>query len=152
MKRHFKLITLLIIVVSFTIVRCKFNYSEPTEKLNATGDTSALLISKKALRLIRENKVDSLKGLFNKRIVRMIEQDQLDWVMKNGKIVLDEYEYPNNTSILKSTTTKYTVVGKKEIIETLRFPFQHKFHKDSTMSFEITVINGEIHRLSLYDY
>lgn len=150
MKKHLKF-GLLTVLIGLLMTGCKFSYTEPSEKTTDLGDNSSILIAKKSLRYIQENKTDSLKGLLNSKVLKMAKPEQIDWLMREGKLVLDNYEYPNDTSVLKSQKTNYSM-GGKQVIEMFSFPFQSKVHKDSVKYFHITITDNEIYRLLLNDY
>jgi hypothetical protein len=150
MKKHLKF-GLLTVLIGLLMTGCKFSYTEPSENTTDLGDNSSILIAKKSLRYIQENKTDSLKGLLNSKVLKMAKSEQIDWLMREGKLVLDNSEYPNDTSILKSQKTNYSM-GGKQVIEMFSFPFQSKVHKDSVKYFHITITDNEIYRLLLNDY
>jgi hypothetical protein len=150
MRKHFKF-GLFTVLIGLLMTGCKFSYTEPSEKTTDLGDNSSILIAKKSLRYIQENKTDSLKGLLNSKVLKMAKPEQIDWLMRKGKIVLNNYEYPNDTSVLKSQKTNYSM-GGKQVIEMFSFPFQSKVHKDSVKYFHITIADNEIYRFLLNDY
>lgn len=133
------------------ISSCKFSYNEPSKIDNKLNQTSSLVLAKKSLRFINENKSDSLKLLLNPKILKMVKPEQFDWLMKEGKIVIDNYEYPNDTLVIKSQQTNYSLTGK-QLVEMYSFPFKHKTHKDSLKYFHITIADNEIYRLFLNNY
>lgn len=151
MKKSNKLTILLILFISSLLFGCKFSYNDNTQKVGENSDNSALKIAKTSLNYIKENKTDSLKAMFNKKVIRMVKPEQIDWIMRNGQKVLNEYSYPNDTSIQKSQSINYSVTGKT-VVEMFSFPFQHKTYKDSLKYFHITVANNEIHRLFLNNH
>nr|WP_319401729.1 hypothetical protein [uncultured Carboxylicivirga sp.] len=151
MKIHQIMKILQILLISITVVGCRFNYSEPAGKISDDENSSGLITAKRSLIYIQENKTDSLRGLFNSKVAKMVKPEQLHWLMQEGQKVLNEYIYPNDTSILKSQSTNYSMGGKK-IVEMFSFPFQNKTYKDSLKYFHITVVDNEIHRLFLNDY
>jgi major membrane immunogen (membrane-anchored lipoprotein) len=150
MIKHLRL-GLFIILVGLLMTACKFSYTEPSEKSTGLSNNSSFLIAKKSLRYIQENKTDSLKGLLNSKVLKMTKLEQIDWLIREGKIVLDNYEYPNDTSVLKSQQTNYSV-GGKQLIEMFSFPFHSKVHKDSVKYFHVTIADNEIYKLLLNDY
>jgi hypothetical protein len=150
MKKHLRL-GLFIVLVGLLMTACKFSYTEPSEKSTGLSNNSSFLIAKKSLRYIQENKTDSLKGLLNSKVLKMTKLEQIDWLIREGKIVLDNYEYPNDTSVLKSQQTNYSV-GGKQLIEMFSFPFHSKVHKDSVKYFHVTIADNEIYKLLLNDF
>lgn len=150
MKKHLRL-GLFIVLVGLLMTACKFSYTEPSEKSTGLSNNSSFLIAKESLRYIQENKTDSLKGLLNSKVLKMTKLEQIDWLIREGKIVLDNYEYPNDTSVLKSQQTNYSV-GGKQLIEMFSFPFHSKVHKDSVKYFHVTIADNEIYKLHLNDY
>jgi hypothetical protein len=150
MKNQLRL-GLLIISIGLLMTGCKFSYTKSAEKTTNLSDNSSFLTAKKSLRYIQENKTDSLKGLLNSDVLKMVKPEQLDWLMREGKIVLDNYENPNDTSVLKSQQANYSV-GGKQLIEMFSFPYQSKVYKDSVKYFHITIADNEICKLFLNDY
>lgn len=150
MKKHLKF-GLLTVLIGLLTTGCKFSYTEPSEKTTDLGNNSSILIAKKSLRYIQENKTDSLKGLLNSKVLKMAKPEQIDWLMREGKLVLNNYKYPNDTSVLKSQKTNYSMRGK-QVINMFSFPFQSIVHKDSVKYFHITITDNEIYRLLLNDY
>lgn len=150
MKRHLKF-GLNTVLIGLLLTSCKFSYTQPSEKTTDSGDNSSLQTAKKSLTYIQENKTDSLKGLLNSKVLKMSKPEQIDWLMREGKSVLDNCKYPNDTSILKSHKTNYSM-GGTQVIEMFSFPFQSKVHKDSVKYFHITIVDNEIHRLFLNEY
>ena len=150
MKQNFKL-DFLIILIGSLVMSCQFNYTEPIKYKNNFSDTLAYCLAQKTLKFIQENKVDSLKRLINQKVLNLTKPDKFDWLIREGKNVLDNFEYPHDTIVLKSKRTNYSV-GGKQIVNMFCFPFKSKTHKDSIKYFHITILDNEIYGLLLNDY
>lgn len=132
----------------FIITACNYTYSEGGKTVNTEKDGAELLLAKKSLRFIEENQNDSLKELLNGDILRKTKPDQLKWLFENGKRVIQNNAYPNDSIITVSTTTKKTILGE-ETYKEFNFPFINKNDPDSTMYFKIAILEGEIYKLML---
>jgi len=108
-------------------------------------------LAKKALRYIETEKTDSLLSLLNSSVRQKVKQEQIDWLIREGKNAIQNSLFPNDTSVLISKSVNLSLTGKKEI-EMLSFPFQSKVHRDSVKYFHFTITDNEIHRLLLNDY
>jgi hypothetical protein len=150
MKKHLKS-GLLLVMIGALMTGCKFSYTEPSGKTTNLTDNSSFLIAKKSLLFIQESKADSLKSLLNSEVLKMAKNERIDWLMREGKIIIDNYEYPNDTCVIKSQNTNYSI-GGKQVIDMFSFPFQSKLYKDSVKYIHITIADSEIHRLLLNDY
>lgn len=137
--------------VCLILISCNFNYSSDAKTGDEKVSSSAMNLSKKALRLIEQNKTDSLLSLLNSKVRGMLKKDQIDWLMKEGKKVITNSIFPNDTAVLVSQSVNFSITGKK-VIEMLSFPFQSKEYKDCVKYFHITVSDNEIHRLLLNNY
>lgn len=142
---------LLALLINLSLSSCNFSYSASSEDATDADHSSSVKLSKQALKYISESKPDSLTNLFNSKVKRAIKQDQFEWLMAEGKKVINEFDYPNDTSLIISTTESYSLAGKKTIA-IISFPFQSRIYKDSLKYFHFTISDNEIHRLFLNDY
>lgn len=145
------MIRLTIPTVCLILFSCNFNYSSDAKTGDEKVSKSAMELSKKALRHIEQDKVDSLLSLLNSKVRQMIKPDQIDWLMKEGRKAITNSTFPSDTSVLVSQSVNFSITGKR-VIETLSFPFQSKEYKDSIKYFHITVADNEIHRLFFNNY
>jgi len=146
MKIKVSIITSLILMIIVT--GCSFNYSENGKEINIEKDGKELSLAKKSLQFIEENKTDSLKELLNDDVLKKSNPEQLEWLFENGKRIIENNEYPNDSIITVSTTTRKSISGE-ETFKELNFPFINKDNPDSTMYFKITIVDGEIYKLML---
>jgi hypothetical protein len=146
MKIKTSVITSLIFMIILT--GCNFNYSESGKEINIEKDGKELSLAKKSLQFIEENKTDSLKELLNDEILNKTKPEQLEWLFENGNRIIENNEYPNDSIITVSTTTRKSISGE-EIFKEFNFPFINKDNPDSTMYFKITIVEGEIYKLML---
>jgi len=144
LKKH--LISSIMLLIFFT--GCNFNYTESGKQVNIENDGQELILAKKSLKYIGEYQTDNLKELLNDDILDKLKPKQLDWLFTNGKRIMDNNEYPNDSVITVSYTTKRTI-SKEETFKEFNFPFINKNIPDSTMYFKITIANGEVHKLML---
>ncbi len=127
---------------------CNFNYSESGKEINIDKDGKELSLAKKSLQFIEENKTDSLKELLNDEILKKTKPEQLEWLFENGNRIIKNNEYPNDSIITVSITTRKSISGE-EIYKEFNFPFINKDNPDSTMYFRITIANEKINKLML---
>lgn len=130
------------------LIGCNFSYSEHGKKINLEEDGKELLIAKKSLQFIQENNANSLKELFNDKILKKTKSEQFEWLFENGNRVIENNEYPNDSIITVSKITKKSTSGE-EIFKEFNFPFVNTNNPDSTLHFKITIANGEINKLML---
>ena len=148
MRMKIKITTIIGLIFTAILTGCNFSYTESGKEINIEKDAQELSLAKKSLRFIKENESDSLKMLLNDEILSRTNPEQMDWLLKNGKRVIMNNEYPSDTAITVSTVTKQSIVGE-ETFKEFNFPFINKQNPDSTMYFKITVSEGEIHKLWL---
>lgn len=137
MKRGlYKIFTAFVLTL---IMGCTFNRKENlnTNQHTGKGETSYQL-AKNALKYIQDNKVDSLK-----KLIKSTPKDKINFLMREGKSILDNFEYPNDSLVTKSRVTNYTASGE-QIVDSYTFPFHYKLRKDSVKYFDIVIINNEI--------
>ena len=146
MKIKLSIITSLILIIIVT--GCNFNYSESVKEINIEKDGKELSLAKKSLRFIKENKTNSLKELLNDNVLSKSNPEQLEWLFENGKRIIENNEYPNDSIITVLTTIRKSISGKKTFKE-FNFPFINNENPDSTMYFKITIVDGEIYKLVL---
>jgi hypothetical protein len=111
-------------------------------------DENELLIAKKALRFITENKQDSLNLLLGADVLKKTNPNQMNWLMQEGKKVIDNNVFPNDSVLTVSHITKSSF-GKKELFKELKFPFYHQGDSDPIAYFKVTFANGKINTLTL---
>jgi len=138
MKRGLHIILAAAFILTLTM-GCTFSRKENlnTNQLTEKSETSYQL-AKKALKYIQGNKVDSFKNL-----TKFTTQDKIDFLMREGKSILDNFEYPIDSLVTKSRVTNYTASGK-QIVDSYTFPFHYKLRNDSVKYFDIVIINNEI--------
>lgn len=152
MKNFKKLPFIIAGLIIFLLSACRFGYNEPPKNVTDNEGDTGLSIAKQSLQFIHQHYPDSLRGLFNSRVNKITKPEQLDRLIREGQQVLNEYYFPNDTSILVSQTTNYSTTTGKSIIRTFTFPFQNKTYMDSLKYFHITVVNNKILKLILSDY
>ena len=147
---HMKIKKYVINSLIFMIIMtsCNFNYSESGKGINIEKDGKELSLAKKSLQFIKENKNDSLKELLNDEILKQTKPEQLEWLFENGNRVIKNNEYPHDSIITVSTTTKKSISGEKTFKE-FNFPFINNENPDSTKYFKITIAEGEIYKMTL---
>ncbi len=133
------------------MIGCRFTLKSELENTSSMYDSTAIVLAKQSLKFISENKSDSLKNLLDPKVRQRVKADQLDLLINEGQRVLENYYYPNDTSIKVSQSVNYSMVGKN-IVSSLSLPFQHKNHSDSIKYFHVSVSNNQILRLILNDY
>ena len=136
------------LILLIILTGCNFNYSESGKQINAENDGNELLLAKRSLQFIAENKTDSLKGLLDNDILKKLRPEQLDWIFTNGKRIIGNNEYPNDSIITVSYITTKSVL-KEELLKEFTFPFINKSNPDSTMYFKISISEGKIYKLML---
>lgn len=146
MKTKLSLITSLFLILSMS--GCNFSYSESGREINLAKDAKELALAKKSLQFIEQGNIDSLNDLLSKDVLKKSNPEQLEWLYENGKRVIENNEYPNDSIITVSNTTRKSISGE-EYFKELNFPFLNKSNPDSTMYFKITIADGEIHKLML---
>ncbi|MCJ7448044.1 MAG: hypothetical protein MUO72_10135 [Bacteroidales bacterium] len=151
MNYLFKLGQLFIITGLSLLIGCRFSFNETGGKPTDSTDSLVLVIAKKALRSIQENKPDSLEILIDSKVLRKTKPEQITWIMQEGQSIIDNYLFPNDTLILKSQSINYTTSGVL-VINTLSLPFQHKIYKDSVRYFHFTLINNKIQKILINNY
>ncbi len=139
--------TLRLILLLF-LTGCNFNYSESGKQINAENDGNELLLAKRSLQFIAENKIDSLKMLLNDDVLKKPWSEQLEWLFTNGKRIISNNEYPNDSIITVSYKTTKSIL-KEELLKEFTFPFINKKKPDSTMYFKISIAEGKIYKLML---
>jgi hypothetical protein len=86
--------------------------------------------------------------LFYYDVVKKSNPEQFEWLFENAKRIIDNNEYPNDSIITVSTTTRKSISGETTFKE-LNLPFINRNNQDSTMYFKITIVDGEIYKLML---
>jgi len=136
-------------VFTLTLIGCTFSHKENLNTKQLTGKNgTSYQLAKKALKFIQGSKVDSVKSLINSDILKSTTQDKIDCLMREGKSVLENFEYPNDSLVTKSRVTKYTASGE-QIVDSYTFPFHYKLRKDSVKYFDIVIVNNEITGLNI---
>lgn len=141
MKAKISIITSLFLFMILS--GCNINYSESGKKLNFEEDSKDLSLAKKSLKYINESKTDSLKKMFDEDALQNYRSEELEWLFTNGKRIIDNNEYPNDSIITVSTTTRKAISGE-ETFKEFNFPFINKNSPDSTMYFKISIANDKI--------
>jgi len=140
----------LIITIAFLLIipnGCRFSYSGPTQTYTEDGLNTA----KKSIALVQDENLDSLIMLFNKRLQKEKFHGQFTWLIENGKPVVDNYIFPDDSRIQVSQRTNYSLRGK-QVIETFSLPFQNPGNPDSTIYFHITVSNRELYSFMINNF
>ena len=136
-------------VLMIILTGCTFDYSETGLHINREKDGAELLLAKRSLRYLAENKRDSLKKMLNPSILKRTAPDQMEWLFKNGQKVLKDYIYPDDSLITVSNFTKKSVFGT-DIVKEFNFPFRSKIFPDSARYFKIAIENRQIYKLLLF--
>lgn len=139
-------IQVLIILTSLSLNSCSFKYSQ--NGLRATNYRDELNLAKKSLRLIDENKPDSLKALFNNKASKNLNQEAMNWIMVNIQNILNNYKYPVDSKITVNETKNKSLTGET-IYHQFVFPFEKGESNDSTKYLKITIVNKELYRFSI---
>ena len=133
-------------LLSVIVGGCSLNYTESGKEVDPGLDQEELLIAKRSLRLIDEEKVDSLRVLFDHDVAKNINPDRFTWIITNGNRIMESSEYPNDSIVTVSTTTTKSLIGQ-EVVKELNFPFINTKNPDSTRYFKITISDGKISKL-----
>tara|TARA_B110000967_G_C18778142_1_gene506735 strand:- start:177 stop:1145 length:969 start_codon:yes stop_codon:yes gene_type:complete len=147
MNRNF----LITVTLLLFLTGCNFNYSSQAQDSDDTQTNGALQLAKNALSFIKNSKLDSLKNLLEPSVLSRVKPEQLDWLMNEGKAVIDKSTYPLDSSIITSQSVNYSLTGKTTV-DMFSFPFQNVNYEDSIKYFHITIANNKIHRLLLNDH
>ena len=150
MKKHYNL-GLLIILIGLLLTGCQYTYKPIPKKAINLEDNTTFKTAKKSLKFIQDSKPDSFKSLLSRKLLNIAKSEQIDGLMREGKIIIDNSEYPNDTNVLISQNKKYSF-GGEQMIETFSFPFQSNIYKDSIMYFHITILNDEIYKYVMNEY
>ena len=138
-----KLKLIISLMLLLCLAGCSFNYSESGQKIDSEEDGADLALAKTSLRLIAENKPDSLKQLFDPGVLTKVKPDQLQWLLTNGQKVLKNDIFPVDSLIMVSHVTKKSLMG----IHSYRifiFPFGFDSEQNASEFFKITVTNGKV--------
>ena len=127
---------------------CSYSHSEVGKRVNFVEDKDDLLLAKKSLHFIASNEFDSLKNLFSNKILKIVSTKQMEWILKNGKKVIDNNQYPSDSVITISAITRKSIFGIETYKEFI-FPFINVRNSDSTASFKIDIEHGKINKLML---
>jgi hypothetical protein len=146
MKAKLSIITSLFLLIILS--GCNINYSESGKKINFEKDSKDLSLAKKSLQYIAESKPDSLKKMLSEDGLKKSRAEKLEWLFTNGKRIIDNNEYPNDSIITVSTTTRKSIFGE-ETFKEFNFPFINKNNPDSTMYFKVSIANDKILKLIL---
>lgn len=150
MKLHFNR-KLFIVMIGLFITSCRFSFTEPAKKAPNLREYSYIQTAKISLRFIQENKLDSLKGIVNSKMLKMTKPEYFNRLVLEGKYVIDNYEYPNEPDILLSKEINYSD-GETKNVELYCFPFKNKVYKDSVKYFHITIANNKLYKIFITDF
>lgn len=142
-------LTVIASLVSVIILSgCNFNYTERGRHINFEKDSKDLSLAKRSLQYIADTKADSLKGILDEDMLKMSKTEHFEWIFENGKRVIDNNEYPDDSIITVSYTARKSIFGEKTYKEFI-FPFASKDNPDSAMYFKISIANDKIFKLLL---
>ncbi len=144
----FKCFNLIILVSTVLFNSCYYTQNTEPKPVNLVTDKKELAIAKESLRLIAENKTDSVEKLIDKKVLESSQPAQLNWLYESGRNVLKTNEYPSNSNISVIYVSRWSLKGY-EVIKVFNFPFINKNRKDSTMHFQISVNDNKIYTLLL---
>lgn len=130
------------LIISFMLLT---NCDNNNENLNPEYDQE-LIIAKKALTLIADNNQDSLFQLFSPKLREMVTKEQINYIMTEGKRLISNNIYPNDSLITISQSVNFSI-GGKTVFKELSMPFVHPYNDDSTKYFKITFSELEIQKL-----
>ena len=89
-----------------------------------------------------------MKELLNDKVAKKSKPEQLKWLFENANRIMRNNEYPDDSIITVSITTRKSILGE-ETFKEFSFPFINKDNPDSTMYFKVTIANNKINKLML---
>ena len=139
---------LLVIAFALAISGCSYTYSNSGKPIDFGSDSEDLAIAKISLHYLEVNQEDSLLALFIPEVADKVTPKQMEMLSEQGRTVLTRNQYPADSLVTVSNTTRKTNTGKTTYKE-FNFPFINQEYPDSTMYFKVTLVEGEIYRLFL---
>lgn len=115
--------------------------------IDSKKDKHELKTARKSLDFIAKNEVDSLYNLLLiDSFFERTSKEDLNLILKNGKRIINSYEYPNDSLITVSRSRVNPF--SRTVIKDFAFPFRIS-NPDSTMTIKVEVLNEKIVRLYL---
>ena len=133
------------------LLGCNFNYNGQNKNSNTNDKNDAFTIAKSALEYIRDSKLDSLRNQLEPNVLSKINPAYINWLMDEGKKVINNSVYPQDSIVIISESINYSITGKTTV-KMFSFPFQSKENKDTIKYFHVTVAKNKIYRLLLNNY
>lgn len=108
------------------------------------SNNQALIVAKEVLSYLREGNADKILSALDKRVIEQgVTKEQIDELVKQGKIIIDEYHFPSDSEIKLSEQFFITVEGTEHKIDHYDFPFISKQNKDSVKHILISIFDKE---------
>lgn len=132
-----------IVLVLFSLLLLVFN-------VNLYGQANTSLdIAKRGLQFIKNGQRDSLMSVLDERVARVVKKEQIDKIMRNGKSLINNSNYPLD-SVITVTNSIVMLDGEKYKIDNYSIPFVQKNNKDSISYFLVSVLeNTKITKLAI---
>lgn len=145
-----KLKSVLSVIVTASIFSaCTFNYSENGKSINYEQDSDELQLAKKSLMFIEQQEKDSLIYLMDEKVQEATSQKSWDYLFENGKRLLDNNKFPNDSIITVAYIQKKSITGK-EIYKEFTFPFENNMESNTSEFFTILVKDNKIYNLFVH--
>ena len=138
MKKSFQS-ALLFILTSLSIMSCQFEYAIDNIRLKEK-DRPAYELVQKVFQLMQKEEIAKLTHLCD---VRWNQYEYFDQTIQEGKVILDTYEYPDETDITVARKMTYASEFTKEEIS-FTLPFKSKVDQDDIIFFHVTVSRGHV--------
>ncbi len=149
-EKFMELKSILFVFVSTLIFSaCNFNYSESGKFINYEQDSVELQLAKKSLMFIEQQERDSLINLFDEKAMKATNQKNWDYLFENGKRLLDNNKYPNDSIITVAYINNKSISGTK-VYKEFTFPFESDIESNTSEFFTILVMGNKIHKLFVH--
>jgi hypothetical protein len=87
--------------------------------------------------------------MMNSEILSKSTPEVMNWVITEGKSMIESNEAPIETMITYTRTSQTNQSGEDQLFIEFKIPYYHKSITDSTGTFNIKVSNNEIYKLSI---
>ena len=138
-----------VIVTALIFSACTFNYSESGKSINYEQDSDELQLAKKSLMFIEQQEKDSLIYLMDEKVQEATSQKSWDYLFENGKRLLDNNKFPNDSIITVAYIQKKSITGT-EIYKEFTFPFESDMESNTAEFFTILVKDNKIYKLFVH--